>query len=87
MWLTFLIYNVNYIFILFKYSFSFLDMKTHNSILHLEGSDTYLEDKDKSYSSDNNSDNKNSSKKDNDERFYEWLAGIIDGDGRVFFTF
>ena len=46
-------------------------MKTHNSILHLEGSDTYLEDKDKSYSSDNNYDNKNSYKKDNDERFYE----------------
>lgn len=57
---------------LFKYSFQyfiFLCKESINDIINIDEVDT------------NNKDNISLPKKDKDERFYEWLAGFIDGDG------
>ena len=58
---------------LFKYSFQniiFLCKESIKDIINNDDIDT-----------NNNKDNINLLKKDSDERFYEWLAGFIDGDG------
>ena len=58
---------------LFKYSFQniiFLCKESIKDIINNDDIDTNI-----------NKDNINLLKKDSDERFYEWLAGFIDGDG------
>jgi hypothetical protein len=58
---------------LFKYSFQniiFLCKESIKDIINNDDIDTNI-----------NKNNINLPKKDNDERFYEWLAGFIDGDG------
>jgi len=57
-----------FIYILSPKSYFFLCKKSIDDI----------KDKDK-ISIQINEDNKNYSRKDNEERFYEWLAGFIDG--------
>ena len=77
--LTFLMNSLNYLFI-FNYNFSNLSLNTENLILYtknnnencvnnIEDNNTYL---DESNSNDNHI---------NDDKYYEWLAGFIDGDG------
>lgn len=61
------------IFYLFKYSFQnfiYLCKESINYEINNDEIDTQI-----------NNDNINLPKKDRDERFYEWLAGFIDGDG------
>ena len=72
---------INYLFILLKNSFlTFLYTKVNS-----------LKDNDNNNISSKVNDKKESScgpaaGKDNEERFYEWLAGIIDGDGYFFLS-
>lgn len=61
------------IFYLFKYSFKnliYLCKKSINNVINNDEIDTQI-----------NNDNINLPLKNRDERFYEWLAGFIDGDG------
>ena len=63
------------IFYLFKYSFQNL---IYLSIESINNSDSI---KNNEIDTQTNNDNINLPKKDREERFYEWLAGFIDGDG------
>jgi len=62
--------------------------KTPNFILYSKNvtdtdalDDNVLDEQDGNYNGNKDVPDKGSPRKDNDERFYEWLAGIIDGDG------
>jgi len=70
LWSIMPLISIIYLFKYFFQNFIFLCKESINDIINIDEVDTNI-----------NKDNINLPKKDSDERFYEWLAGFIDGDG------